>query len=162
VMDNRYARRASPALPLPDVPFAHPEDASEQIRRAVEAHLHHFARKPRGVWPSEGAICPEIVFRLAAEGFSWFASDEAVLALSVGEEVRRDGYGHVTNPRLLYQPYRTHVGDRPPLPSFAIVCCRTGSALSTSVGTAARPPKTWSTACTASGRTWPIRTSPTW
>jgi alpha-amylase/alpha-mannosidase (GH57 family) len=118
VMDNRYARRASPALPLPDAPFAHPEDASEQIRRAVEAHLHHFARKPRGVWPSEGAVCPEIVFRLAAEGFSWFASDEAVLALSVGEEVRRDGYGHVTNPRLLYQPYRTHVSERPPSAVF--------------------------------------------
>jgi alpha-amylase/alpha-mannosidase (GH57 family) len=89
VMDNHYARRASPGLPLPDVPFAHPEDASEQIRRAV-------------------------VFRLAQEGFTWFASDEAVLALSVGEWVQRDGYGHVTNPRLLYQPYRTRVGDQPP------------------------------------------------
>ncbi len=114
VMDNRYARRPSPGLPLPDVPFAHAEDASEQIRRAVEAHRRHFGQRPRGMWPSEGAVCPEIVFRLAQEGFTWFASDEGVLALSVGHWPQRDGYGHVTNPRLLYQPYRTAVGDFPP------------------------------------------------
>jgi alpha-amylase/alpha-mannosidase (GH57 family) len=114
VMDNRYARRASPGLALPEVPFAHPEDASEQIRRAVEAHVRRFGQRPQGMWPSEGAVCPEIVFRLAQEGFAWFASDEAVLALSVGQWVQRDGYGHVTNPRLLYQPYRTHVGDVAP------------------------------------------------
>ncbi len=114
VMDNRYARRASPGLPLPDAPFAHPEDASEQIRRALDTYRRLFGSNPRGLWPPEGAVCPEIVFRLAQEGFHWFASDEAVLALSLGEWVQRDGYGHVTNPRLLYQPYRTHVGDRPP------------------------------------------------
>jgi alpha-amylase/alpha-mannosidase (GH57 family) len=113
VMDNRYARRASPGLPLPDVPFAHPEDAVEQIRRAVELYRRHFGRRPRGLWPSEGAVCPEMVFRLAAEGFQWFASDEAVLALSQGEWVQRDGYGHVSNPHLLYHPYLSQVGDRP-------------------------------------------------
>ena len=114
VMDNRYARRPSPGLPLPDVPFGHPEDAGEQIRRAVALYREHFGCRPRGLWPSEGAVCPEMVFRLAAEGFQWFASDEAVLALSRGEWVQRDGYGHVMNPRLLYQPYRTQVGERPP------------------------------------------------
>jgi alpha-amylase/alpha-mannosidase (GH57 family) len=118
VMDNRYARRPSPVLPLPDVPFAHPEDASEQIRLAVEACQHYFGRRPQGMWPSEGAVCPEIVFQLAAEGVGWFASDEGVLAHSLGEGVQRDGYGHVTNPQLLYQPYRTHVGDRPPTVIF--------------------------------------------
>ena len=118
VMDNRYARRASPGLPLPDVLFAHPEDASEQIRLAVGAHRCHLGRQPRGLWPSEGAVCPEIVFRLAQEGFTWFGSDEAVLALSVGQWVQRDGYGHVTNPHLLYQPYRTHVGEHPPAVVF--------------------------------------------
>jgi alpha-amylase/alpha-mannosidase (GH57 family) len=114
VMDNRYARRASPGLPLPEVPFAHPEDAKEQVRLAVEAYEQQFGERPGGLWPSEGAVCPEMVFRLAQEGFTWFASDEAVLALSVGQWVQRDGYGHVTNPRLLYQPYRTRVGENPP------------------------------------------------
>jgi alpha-amylase/alpha-mannosidase (GH57 family) len=118
VMDNRYAHRSSPGLPLPEVPFAHPEDASEQIRLAVEAHCQQFGHKPQGMWPSEGAVCPEIVFRLTQEGFTWFASDEAVLALSVGQWVQRDGYGHVTNPRLLYQPYRTYVGNLPPAVVF--------------------------------------------
>jgi alpha-amylase/alpha-mannosidase (GH57 family) len=118
IMDNRYGRRASPGLPLPTVAFAHPEDATEQIRRAVEAHQRRFGRKPRGLWPSEGAVCPEIVFRVAAEGFTWFASDEGVLSCSLGESIRRDGYGHVLNPKVLYQPYRTGVGDRPPAVLF--------------------------------------------
>lgn len=118
LMDNRYARRASPGLALPGIPFAHPEDAGEQIRLAIEAHQARFGSRPRGLWPSEGAVCPEIVFRLAAEGLTWFASDEAVLSLSLGHWVQRDGYGHVTNPQMLYQPYRTQVGDHPPAVVF--------------------------------------------
>jgi alpha-amylase/alpha-mannosidase (GH57 family) len=114
LIDNHYARRASPGLPLPNVPFAHPEDASEQIRLTVESHRRHFGCRPRGMWPSEGAVCPEMVYQLAAEGLTWFASDEAVLARSCGEWVRRDGYGHATNPQLLYQPYRSRVGQQPP------------------------------------------------
>ncbi len=118
LMDGRYAQRSSPGLALPATPFVHPEDAAEQLRRGLEYHRQQFGRKPAGLWPSEGAVCPEIVFYLAAEGVAWFASDEAVLSLSRGEWVQRDGYGHVTNPRLLYQPYCIPVGDCPPAAVF--------------------------------------------
>ncbi|MBN1656932.1 MAG: hypothetical protein JXA93_00950 [Anaerolineae bacterium] len=118
IVDNRLGRRASPGLPLPHVPFAHPEDAAEQIRLAIEAHRHSFGRRPHGMWPSEGAVCPEIIFWLAAEEFAWFASDEGVLGRSLGHWPQRDPYGHVTNPHLLYQPYSTHVGERPPAVIF--------------------------------------------
>jgi alpha-amylase/alpha-mannosidase (GH57 family) len=114
VVGNHLARRASPGLPLPNVPFAHPEDAIEQIRLAIEAYGRTIGGRPRGIWPSEGAVSPEIVFWLAAEGLDWFASDEGVLGCSVGHWVERDPYGHVTNPHLLYQPYATHVGDGSP------------------------------------------------
>lgn len=118
LMDTATARRASPTLPLPATPFRHPEDAVEHIRRGIEAYHRFFGRAPAGLWPPEGAVCPELVPILAAEGLGWFASDEGVLSASAGEWVQRDGYGHVTNPRLLYQPYCTPLGDRSPAVLF--------------------------------------------
>lgn len=108
------ASRASPGLPVPRPPFAHPEDAEEQLRRAVAFHTQTFGQPPRGLWPSEGAVCREMLPMVARLGFRWLASDEGVLARSLGTEISRDGYGHVTNPRVLYRPYRTRAGPSSP------------------------------------------------
>lgn len=105
-----HARRASPNLPLPTPPFSHPEDAEEQLRRAVEFHAQVFGRPPRGLWPSEGAVCQEMLPYLPKLGLRWLASDEDVLARSLGLRIERDGGGHVTNPRVLYRPYRARAG----------------------------------------------------
>ena len=106
LIDARVARRVNAALPLPSVPFACPEDADEQLRKAVEFHQKRFGRRPRGLWPPEGAVCEETAYHVARHGFAWFASDESVLARSLDMAIERDGYGHVVNPRPLYQPYR--------------------------------------------------------
>ncbi len=110
LIDGRSAQRASPGLPLPGLVFARPQDAEEQIRRAVRFHRDRFGSQPRGMWPSEGAVCQEMVPLLAHEGFAWFASDEAVLARSLNTPIERDSYGHVTNPEVLYQPYGLRPG----------------------------------------------------
>jgi alpha-amylase/alpha-mannosidase (GH57 family) len=65
LIDSGIAHRASPGMSLPDPWFRHPEDAAEQIRLAVEAHKAAFGEAPRGMWPSEGAVCPEILPILA-------------------------------------------------------------------------------------------------
>ncbi len=106
LIDSHLARQASPDLPLPRPVFAHVEDAEEQIRRAVSYHQDHFGSRPRGMWPSEGAVGQELVSILARQGFTWFASDEGILARSLGVSIERDEYGHVKNPTVLYQPYR--------------------------------------------------------
>ncbi len=106
LIDSRLARQASPNLSLPQPIFTHLEDAEEQIRQAVSYHRDHFGAKPRGMWPSEGAVCQALVPLLARQGFAWFASDEGILARSLGVNVERDEYGHVKNPQVLYQPYR--------------------------------------------------------
>jgi alpha-amylase/alpha-mannosidase (GH57 family) len=106
LIDTGTARRASPGLPLPNNHFQHQEDAVEQVRRAVEAHEKHFGQAPRGVWPSEGSVCPELPPILARHGVRWFATDEAILARSLGVGIDRDPYGHVNNPHVLYQPYK--------------------------------------------------------
>lgn len=106
LIDSHLARQASPDLPLPRPVFAHIEDAEEQIRRAVSYHRDHFGSKPGGMWPSEGAVCQELVPILARQGLTWFASDEGLLARSLGVHIERDEYGHVKNPKVLYQPYQ--------------------------------------------------------
>jgi alpha-amylase/alpha-mannosidase (GH57 family) len=105
LIDSSTAHRASPGLSLPDPPFRHPGDAAEQIRLAVEAHKAAFGEAPRGMWPSEGAVCPEILPILAHHGFRWFATDEAILSRSLGVPIERDAHAHLNAPQLLYQPY---------------------------------------------------------
>jgi alpha-amylase/alpha-mannosidase (GH57 family) len=117
LIDSATAQRASPGLPLPANTFRHFEDAVEQVRRGVEAHKAHFGQSPRGLWPSEGAVCPEILPILARHGIRWFATDEATLARSLGVEIERDPYSHVNNPRVLYQPYTVALNPQSPAPA---------------------------------------------
>jgi alpha-amylase/alpha-mannosidase (GH57 family) len=111
LITSEAAHRPSPTLPLPNRHFRHVEDAVEQVRQAVEAHEMHFGEAPRGMWPSEGAISPEVVPILARHGIRWFATDEAILARSLGVDIKRDPYGHVEKPRVLYRPYAVAQGS---------------------------------------------------
>jgi len=112
LIDNRLARLASPGLPLPRFPFRHPEDARFQMEAAVDFHRRHFGAAPRGLWPPEGAVGQDLL-PLLPQDIHWLASDEAVLARSVGQWIQRDGHGHVTNPQLLYRPYWVGLPGRP-------------------------------------------------
>lgn len=106
LIDSATARVASPNLPLPDAIVRWPEDAAEQLRRARQLHEELFGRPPRGLWPSEGSISPATIDLLnGRHRFRWVASDEAILARSLGTWFDRDGHGHATDPRRLYQPY---------------------------------------------------------
>ncbi|HID87187.1 MAG TPA: glycoside hydrolase [Anaerolineae bacterium] len=105
LVDTNSAREASPDLPLPHPPFAHPEDAAEQIRRAIAFHREQFGHDPQGMWPPEGAVGQEML-PLVPDSIRWLASDEGVLARSLGIQIQRDEHGHVLNPEVLYQPYQ--------------------------------------------------------
>jgi alpha-amylase/alpha-mannosidase (GH57 family) len=80
--DTDVARRAMPAVPLPTVRFAHPEDAAAQLRAARRAGTNAFGLPPIGLWPSEGSVSPEVVGLAAEAGFRWLASDAEVLLRS--------------------------------------------------------------------------------
>ena len=101
VMNVGYALRSMDS-PLPDEPFAHPEDLDAQIARAVSCHETVFGNRPKGLWPPEGSVCPEMVELMARHGFTWAATDEDILFASIGQS--RTG-------SLLYQPYRAASGD---------------------------------------------------
>ena len=104
--DPGSARAARPDISLPAQPFAHPEDAAEQLRLGVEAHQRSFGRRPRGVWPPEAALSEAAISLIAAAGLDWAVSDEAVLGASLASGVHRDGEGIVMQPAALYRPSR--------------------------------------------------------
>ncbi len=106
LIDQRSAREAIPGVALPVTPFAHPEDAAEQIRRAIQTHRSAFGTSPRGMWPSEGAVS-QALLTVSNHEFQWIGSDEDILASSLGTRIGRDPEGVVTNPRVLYQAYQT-------------------------------------------------------
>ncbi len=111
--DTNLAHVARPELPLPKRPFQHPEDAHEHVQRAVEFYERLFGRRPRGMWPAEGSVAPQVIPIFAHYGIEWIASDEEVLAHSLGQTIRRDLRGNVLNADMLYRAYWVeHEGAR--------------------------------------------------
>ena len=55
---------------MPRRRFQHPEDADEQLTRAVACHERLFGRRPMGLWPSEGSVSDAMVPLVAKAGFS--------------------------------------------------------------------------------------------
>lgn len=100
------AQDALPGAPLPKVPFSSPEDALEQLKRGRECFRGLLGTSPRGVWPSEGSISPAALGMLAECGFEWTATDEILLAKSLGRPVMRDADGIPADPDWLYSVYR--------------------------------------------------------
>lgn len=101
---------AYPEAARPAQPFRHPIDAREQLTRAVRFHQERFGMPPQGLWPSEGAVSNLVVPIVAAEGLGWMATDEDVLARSLGEDLPRDGDGLPLRAEVLYRPYEVQAG----------------------------------------------------
>ncbi|HEY6958880.1 MAG TPA: glycoside hydrolase family 57 protein [Candidatus Limnocylindria bacterium] len=106
IIDSRSALRADPSAIMPDPPFVYPDDAAFQLEEAIASHERSFGKKPRGTWPSEGAVSPEAATAVFKSGLEWFASDEGVLAATLGTHFERDDIGALVEPSLLYRPYR--------------------------------------------------------
>ncbi len=110
--DKRLARRAMPNVVLPSRLDGYPEDAREHIRRAVEFHEKLFGQKPRGMWPSEGSVCQNVIPAIAEAGIQWIGTDEEILSCSTDGWVARDGNGYLRNPEMLYRPWRAEEQGR--------------------------------------------------
>jgi alpha-amylase/alpha-mannosidase (GH57 family) len=110
--DSDIYLRTHPDSTRPRHRFTHPEDAEEQLARAVQCHERLFGRRPAGLWPSEGSVSDAIVPLAAAAGFSWMATDEIVLARTLGVTFDRDDRGHLEASDQLYRPYAVVAGGR--------------------------------------------------
>ena len=108
VCDSDAGRESVAGLPLPTERFRRPEDAEEQIRRALDSHQRVFGVRPRGMWPSEGSISDEVLALASQLGVQWMATDEGVLGRSLRQEMRRDGDGFLNreSAETLYNIHR--------------------------------------------------------
>lgn len=79
------ARESIPDAPLP----AHPEypggrsRAHWHMEEAVRVFTRVFGTRPRGCWPSEGAVSEEALAIIDAQGFEWIATGGGVLGGSL-------------------------------------------------------------------------------
>lgn len=111
--DSSAGAVSTPGLPLPQNRFRHPEDAREQLRRALDYHEQVFGVRPKGVWPSEGSVSEEVLAIAQSLGVQWMATDEGVLGRSTGSFFARDGNGRLpgTLAEKLYDIYRYENGS---------------------------------------------------
>ncbi|HYA32077.1 MAG TPA: glycoside hydrolase family 57 protein, partial [Thermodesulfovibrionales bacterium] len=101
--NSDVAKEPLPDVRLPKRRFSHPEDARKQIRMAKDYYKAVFGHNPLGMWPSEGSVSEDVVKAFHDEGIAWIATDEDILARSLGENLRGPT-GNVLNPSLLYSP----------------------------------------------------------
>jgi len=105
--DTSAGATSSPGLPLPQNRFRHPEDAREQLTRALDMHERVFGVRPKGVWPSEGSVSEEVLAIGSSLGIQWMATDEGVLGRSLSLFFARDGGGRLPA-NLAEQLYNVH------------------------------------------------------
>ena len=85
VYDSNFAERCMPGRQFPRR-FHWPQDALEHLKMAVQQHTILFGRAPRGLWPSEGSIAPELVGLMREVGIRYFCSDEENLFHSLARD----------------------------------------------------------------------------
>jgi len=90
VYDSALAERSMPGRHFPRR-FHWPQDAAAHLQLAVQQHEKLFGRAPRGLWPSEGSIAPELVPLLQQAGIRYFCSDEDNLFRSLAQDPSAHG-----------------------------------------------------------------------
>ncbi len=116
LIDTNLAQVAMPSATLPTPPFRYGQDAIAQVERGVELYREHFGVEPRGMWPAEGSVAQSIVNMVGRAGIQWMASDEGVLAKSIGMDgFQRNLNETVVEADALYRPYTVTGADGIPV-----------------------------------------------
>lgn len=87
LLDIKSAKQAMPDVKLPGLQ-AYPggyDRARWQIEYGIEVFERYFGFKPKGCWPSEGAVSDDALKLFEECGFQWAASGESVLRNSLDQ-----------------------------------------------------------------------------
>ena len=96
LVDSQIARESNPETPIPETPIRFQRDAEAQLNDALNYIEAVFARRPRGIWPPEGAISAEVAEMIAKHHMRWIATDERILKESLKQDY---------TPNSAFQPY---------------------------------------------------------
>lgn len=107
LLDFGAARETVRDAPLPaDAEYPDGEGRARwHVARAIQDFTRAFGVRPRGCWPSEGAVSTGTLRLLESFGFDWVATGEGVLRASLEKA------GHVPDATALHTPYRL-IGGR--------------------------------------------------
>jgi len=83
LIDSSDARMGLPQAPLPET-FCYPDDADAHVARALVVAERSYEAKVLGMWPAEGSVSERTLTTFERHGVRWVASDEDVLARSLG------------------------------------------------------------------------------
>jgi alpha-amylase/alpha-mannosidase (GH57 family) len=100
LLEPKSAKEALPQITMASIGTDFSEDAKYHVRSAVEYYEEEFGQKPRGMWPAEGSISEKAAALFAENGVRWIASDEDVLAGSIGLDLRDED-----NRKTLYKKH---------------------------------------------------------
>jgi alpha-amylase/alpha-mannosidase (GH57 family) len=105
LINSNLAKVSNPNLAIPfDISYV--EDAKKQIAEGIAVFEKFFGQKPKGLWPSEGSVCKELIPILSEFDIKWIASDEEILARSLETSFRRENTVIPNRPDLLYKPWK--------------------------------------------------------
>lgn len=100
---------AAVAMPDEDLPpqFVYGQDAVAQVELGVQFYQDHFGVPPRGMWPAEGSVSPNIIQMVANNDIQWIATDEEILARSLEgfDGFTRNSADTIEQADVMYQPY---------------------------------------------------------
>jgi alpha-amylase/alpha-mannosidase (GH57 family) len=101
LLDFNAAREQMPDAPLPrDAEYPDGEGRARwHVARAIQEFTRAFGVRPRGCWPSEGAVSTATLRLLDSFGFDWIATGEGVLRASLEQS------GRAPSPDRLHVPY---------------------------------------------------------
>jgi alpha-amylase/alpha-mannosidase (GH57 family) len=112
ICDTNSAKLAVPDISVPSLPFQYPQDAEEQIRLGIEFYKKYFDTYPKGMWPSEQAVSPDVIKIASNFNIQWLISDEKVLFKTLNKEPIRNLDGFISEPTILYKPYRINIDGK--------------------------------------------------
>lgn len=93
IHDSSVAGMANPWMDLPPVIFKAPEDAEAHVIKGIKYYEKFFGKKPRGMWPGEGAVSEDVIAAFQKNGIRWIATGDEVCLKS----------GHAGDNGLMYR-----------------------------------------------------------
>ena len=105
LINSNLAKASNPNLAIP-FEISYIEDAKKQIAEGINVFEKFFGQKPKGLWPSEGSVCQELIPLLSEFNIKWLATDEEILARSLERSFRREDTVIPNRPDLLYKPWK--------------------------------------------------------